>query len=169
MIEFLSVTQLAYLVGGIGILVEWRSYCMHDQQDFRRWSAFAAVLWALQYVLLSALTAGLTMAVTGLRTAISGHLKSKTAQHLAAGGFSLIFIGLTGLSWQGLVSLLPAFAVINTSIALFYFGNRGMRISLITSSLAWISNDIYWQAWPALIAEVVAVGINIRTIRKLSA
>jgi hypothetical protein len=167
--EYLNYSHVAYLVGGISILVEWRSYCLHNQHDFRRWSAFAAVLWAIQYVLLSAWTAGLTMAVTALRTTFSGRLHSKTSQHVSAAGFILIFIGLTWLSWQGPISLLPAFAVINTTLALFYFGNTGMRLSLIVSSLAWISNDIYWQAWPALIAEVVAVGINIRTIRKLLA
>lgn len=121
----------------------------------------------MQYLLLSAWTAGLTMAVTALRTMLSGCLINQSIKHVAASGFILIFSCLTWLSWQGPVSLLPAFAVINTSIALFYFGNRSMRIALIGSSVAWISNDIYWQAWPALLAEVVAVGINIRTIGKL--
>ncbi|PPD35800.1 MAG: hypothetical protein CTY19_01785 [Methylomonas sp.] len=163
----MSYTQLAYLVGGIGVLVEWRSYHLHHQHDFRRWSAIGAGFWAIQYLLLTAWTAGLTMAVTALRTLLSGGLTSSGSKHVAASGFILIFAGLTWLSWQGAISLLPAFAVINTTLALVYFDNRNMRISLIASSFAWINNDIYWQAWPALFAEVVAVGINIRTIRKL--
>jgi hypothetical protein len=81
--------------------------------------------------------------------------------------FVLLFTGLTVVSWQGLLSLLPAFAVINSTLALFYFDNRKMRIVMLASSVAWIINDILWQAWPALLAEVVAAGLSVRTIRQL--
>jgi hypothetical protein len=74
---------------------------------------------------------------------------------------------MTVFSWQGLVSLLPAFAVINTTLALFYLENRSMRILMLASSIAWIINDIIWQAWPALLAESVAVLLNLRTISKM--
>ena len=84
---------------------------------------------------------------------------------IAGGGFA----GLTAASWQGRVSLLPAFAVINTTLALFYLDNRRMRMALLASSTAWIANDVYWQAWPALVAESVAVGLNVRTIGRMVA
>lgn len=74
---------------------------------------------------------------------------------------------LTALSWQGWVSLLPAFAVINATLALFYFDNRKMRIAFLASSLAWVANDLYWQAWPALIAETVAALLNMQTIGQM--
>ncbi|WP_228375568.1 YgjV family protein [Methylomonas denitrificans] len=160
---------LAYLVGGVGILVEWRAYCLPDGSAFRRWSAAGALLWAAQYLLLDAWTAGLTMASTALRTMLSGSLTNGFYKHWAAVGFVALFCGLTLFSWQGPVSLLPAFAVINTTLALFYLNNRHMRIALLVSSLAWIGNDYIWQAWPAFLAESVAMGINLRTIRRLFA
>ncbi|MEQ1637366.1 MAG: YgjV family protein [Methylococcales bacterium] len=158
---------LAYAVGSIGILVEWRAYALPSGVDFRRWSAMGAVLWAMQYMLLAAWTAGLTMGTTALRTMLSGNLEKSVYKHWIAIGFVTLFCVLTTISWQGPVSLLPAFAVINTTLALFYLDNRTMRISLLFSSIAWIINDLYWQAWPALLAESVAVGINGYTIRKL--
>jgi hypothetical protein len=42
-----------------------------------------------------------------------------------------------------------------------------MRILMLASSVAWIINDIIWQAWPALLAESVAVLLNLRTISKM--
>jgi len=99
-----------------------------------------------------------------LRTLLSGWLEQHRCRHLAATGFVLLFVALTAASWQGRVSLLPAFAVINTTLALFYLDNRRMRIALLASSAAWIGNDLYWQAWPALIAESVAVLLNLRTV-----
>lgn len=159
---------LAYLVGGIGALVEWRAYLLHCGSAFRRWSAAGAILWAAMYVLLGAWTAALTMGSTALRTLVSGRLVQQRHKHLAAFGFVLLFGLLTCLSWQGWVSLLPAFAVINTTLALFYLGNRQMRILLLASSAAWIANDVYWQAWPALLAESVAVGLNVRTILRMT-
>ncbi len=161
--------NLAYLIGGVGILVEWRAYWLSGGLAFRRWSAAGALLWAAQYLLLGAWTAGLTMASTALRTMLSGRLEKDVYKRWAAAGFVALFTGLTAFSWQGPVSLLPAFAVINTTLALFYLNNRNMRIALLASSVAWIGNDYIWQAWPALLAESVAMGINLRTIRKLYA
>ena len=167
MIDSLNPHLPAHLIGAVGILIEWRSYNLPNAHEFRRWSAFGALLWALQYLLLGAWTAGLSMAVTALRTSLSGQHSRKLVKHASVVGFVVIFAGLTHLSWQGYISLLPAFAVTNTTLALYYFDNRNMRIALIASSLAWIINDVYWQAWPALVAEIVAIGINIRTIRKI--
>lgn len=167
MSESETYQYLAYAVGGCGVLVEWRAYRMRSGVAFRRWSALGAVMWAAQYFfLLGAWTAGLTMAVTSLRTLLSAWLANSAYRHWAAAVFVSIFAGLTVGSWQGVQSLLPAFAVINTTLALFYLDNRAMRIALLASSLAWIGNDWYWQAWPALLAETVAMAINGHTIRK---
>jgi hypothetical protein len=162
-----SADALAYVIGGLGVVIEWRAYGLHCGQQFRRWSALGALLWAVQYLLLNAVTAGLTMACTAFRTMLSGRWEQGVVKHWLALGFVVLFGTLTNLSWQGLVSLLPAFAVINTTLALFYLNNRTMRIALVASSFAWIANDVYWQAWPALLAESVAVLINANTIQKL--
>jgi len=160
---------LAYLIGGVGIAVEWRSYVLYDANAFRRWSAAGAVLWGFMYLLLGAWTAALTMSCTAARTLVSGLLTSPGRKHFFAGLFVSIFVLMTVFSWQGLVSLLPAFAVINTTLALFYLENRAMRIVILASSIAWIINDLIWQAWPALLAESVAVLLNLRTISRLKA
>jgi hypothetical protein len=157
----------AYVIGGIGVLVEWRAYLLACGRGFRKWSAAGAVLWAAMYCLLGAWTAALTMGSTALRTMLSGWLDAHRHKHLAAAGFISLFVALTVVSWQGPVSLLPAFAVINTTLALFYFDNRRMRIVLLASSAAWIANDLIWQAWPALLAETVAALLNVWTIRRL--
>jgi len=158
---------LAYALGVAGTLLEWRAYQLQCGRGFRRFSAVAALLWGGMYALLGAWTAAFTMASTALRTLLSGWLETHPHKSLAAIAFLCLFAGLTALSWQGPVSLLPAFAVINTTLALFYLGNRQMRMALLASSAAWIANDIVWQAWPALVAEVMAVGLNVRTIRRL--
>ena len=158
---------LAYLIGAVGIVVEWRSYVLYDAAAFRRWSAAGAVLWGFMYVLLGAWTAALTMSCTAARTLVSGLLTSATRKHFFAAFFVSAFVLMTCFSWQGLVSLLPAFAVINTTLALFYLENRPMRIVILASSIAWVANDLIWQAWPSLLAEAVAVMLNVRTIRRL--
>ena len=140
---------------------------LYDAHAFRRWSAAGAVLWGFMYLLLGAWTAALTMTCTAARTLVSGLLTSTARKHLFASLFVCAFVLMTVFSWQGPVSLLPAFAVINTTLALFYLENRSMRILMLASSVAWIINDIIWQAWPALLAESVAVLLNLRTISKM--
>lgn len=158
---------LAYLIGAAGIFVEWRSYVLYDAGAFRRWSAAGAVLWGLMYVMLGAWTAALTMSCTAARTLVSGLLTSEARKHFFAILFVSIFVLMTIFSWQGPVSLLPAFAVINTTLALFYLENRPMRIVILTSSVAWVANDLIWSAWPSLLAEAVAIVLNLRTISRL--
>jgi len=165
--NLMDLVRPAYAVGVLGIIVEWRAYFQHNGWAFRRWSAMAALLWAGQYILLDAWTAALTMASTALRSILSGRLETRSRRNWAAAGFIVFFVGLTYFSWQGSVSLLPAFAVINTSLALFYLNNRWMRVALLFSSVAWLANDVYWLAWPAILAESVAVVINLRTIVSL--
>ncbi len=164
----IDTVTLAYFIGSVGILAEWHAYSLKCGHGFRRWSAIGAVLWAFQYCLLNAWTAGLTMGTTALRTLSSSQIKKRSGKDRAALGFILFFLTLTVFSWQGWISLLPAFAVINTTLALYFFENRNMRIVLLFSSLAWIANDCYWHAWPALLAESIAMLINLRTIRILN-
>lgn len=163
----MNLVWLAYAVGGVGMLVEWRAYSLHCGQAFRKWSAAGAVLWAAMYALLGAWTAALTMGSTALRTMVSGMLERQRYKLFAAAGFVSLFIVLTVVSWQSWVSLLPAFAVINTTLALFYLDHRRMRTVLLASSAAWIANDLYWQAWPAMFAECVAAGLNVKMIRNI--
>ena len=148
--------------------MEWRAYLSANSGGFRRWSALGALLWSMQYLLLHAWTAGINMFLTALRTIAPQHITSKPVIHYMAGGFIVLFAGMTYCSWQGPVSLLPGFAVINTTVALFYLDNRTMRASLLASSVAWLANDLYWQAWPALVAETVSIAINLRTITRLA-
>lgn len=158
---------LAYLAGAIGIGIEWRAYWLTGAKEFRRWSAAGAFFWALQYFFLGAWTASVTMTCTSLRTFLSDSITKDSAKHVAALIFILLFSLLSSFSWQGPISLLPAFAVLNTTWALFYLDNRWMRLAMVASSIAWMINDIFWQAWPALLAESVAVLINVRTLYRL--
>lgn len=160
--------QFGYAVGLIAVAAEWWSYHLHCGTKFRSWSAIAALLWSLQYLCLGAITAAVNMALTAFRTLLSGRLEHTLHKNLAALAFCLLFAVLTAVSWQDWSSLLPAFAVINTTLAQFFLGNRAMRITLLFSSLAWISNDYIWQAWPALLAETVAILINLRSIARMS-
>ncbi|WP_347987278.1 YgjV family protein [Methylomonas sp. AM2-LC] len=162
----MNLLTLAYIVGGVGVIFEWYSYLSNRDLAFRYWSTVAALFWAIQYCLLGAWTAGLTMGLTALRTLSSGFFYKKQYKNVTFMLFSALFVMLAAISWQGIISLLPAFAVLNTTLALFYLTGRNMRMILLASSLAWIGNDLYWHAWFALLAECVAVGLNLRTIRR---
>jgi Bacterial inner membrane protein len=153
----------AYLFGVIGVVAEWRAYCLVCDRRFRYWSAAGALFWSAQYLGLQAYTAAVLMACTAVRTLLSELL----ALRFRAPGavlFACVFALLTFWSWQGGISCLPAFAAINTTWALFFLPHYRMRWALALSSLAWMANDVYWQAWPALLAEGVALLINLRVL-----
>jgi len=155
---------LTYALGGLGLAAECYAYSLHEDQRFRRWTCGAALLWSAMYLGLDALTSALTMGSTALRTALAGRLQSPRGRLWGSVFFLALFALLTAASWQGSVSLLPAFAVMNTTVALFYLGGIPLRLVLLFSSAAWIWNDILWHAWPALIAESLAAMISVRTV-----
>ena len=159
---------LAYAIGGLALMAECHAYRLQDGQRFRHWTANSALLWSLMYVGLDAYTAAVTMGTTALRTVLSGRIERGRHKRLASHLFLLLFAALTLAAWQGPVSLLPAFAVMNTTWALFHLGNRPMRLALLGSSVAWIWNDFLWDAWPALVAETLAAGINVRTLCRMN-
>jgi hypothetical protein len=165
--ELSVVEWLAYGIGGVALMAECHAYRLQDGQQFRRWTGGSALLWSLMYLGLDAITAALTMGTTALRTVLSGRIERGGHKRLVSGLFLLLFAGLTLSAWQGAVSLLPAFAVMNTTWALFHLGNRAMRLSLLASSAVWIWNDVLWDAWPALLAESMAAMINVRTLIRL--
>lgn len=158
---------MAYLIGGLALFTECFSYSLHDGRRFRLWSGGSSVLWAAMYMELDAMTAAVTMGSTALRTVWSGFAGNGLSKHWVLVLFLGLFTFLTISSWQGAISLLPAFAVINTTLALFYLGNVAMRWALLMSSAAWIWNDLLWEAWPALFAESLAVLISLRTLLHL--
>lgn len=170
----LAPAGIAYAVGAGGVLCDWRAYLLTSDRGFRRWSATGALLWGLMYALLGAWTAALTMAFTAFRTGISGWLSARLTmrpawqRHLLVAGFLLVFSLLALLSWQGPISLLPWLAACNTTIALFYLEQRRLRLALLISSALWISNDLLWHAWPALVAETISVLLNWRTLRGMT-
>lgn len=158
---------IAYSIGTLGVVAECYAYSLHDGQRFRRWSGASALLWAAMYFGLDAMTAAVTMGSTALRTLWSNQPQQGAARGWAVFFFLSLFAGLTAVSWQGTVSLLPAFAVMNTTLALFYLGNIEMRWVLLLSSVAWIWNDVLWNAWPALVAESFAALISLQTLYRL--
>ena len=71
----LSVAEwLAYGIGVVALLAECHAYRLQDGRQFRRWTAWSALLWSLMYLGLDAITAALTMGTTALRTVLSGRI-----------------------------------------------------------------------------------------------
>lgn len=156
------ILTAAYLIGLVGACAEWRAYLQTDDAELRRWSACGALLWTAMYLLLGAYTAAVMMFLTAARTLVSGYHAARKWWVFSL--FVALFLLLLIFSWQGTKSLLPAFAAVNTTIALFYFSGIKLRLLLVLSSIAWISNDLIWHAWPALFAEVIALLLNLSTL-----
>ncbi|MDP5029552.1 YgjV family protein [Paraglaciecola sp.] len=150
------------MIGLVAACAEWRAYLQAADVELRRWSALGALLWTLMYLMLSAYTAAVMMFLTAIRTLASGYHSARKLWVFSV--FMAIFLSSLVFSWQGPLSLLPAFSAINTTIALFYFSGVQLRLFLLASSIAWMANDLIWQAWPALLAEAIALLLNLKTI-----
>jgi len=151
---------MAFLIGLSGFLIK-------DYKKLRLTFGISSLLWALHFFLLGGYTAASIQVAMGLRTWISIILPQK--KHLVY-GFILIstfaFLGLMFFSWQGLISILPTLAAINSTIA-YTRNNLMMRLMFLISSLLWVLNAIVLDSSPGLIAEVTAIIFNLIGIWRL--
>lgn len=151
----------AFLIGIIAFLVGLSGFLIKDYKKLRLTFGIGSILWALHFFLLGGYTAATIQVAMGLRTWISillHHKKDLVFSYILISTF--VFLLLMFFSWQGPISILPALAAINSTIA-YTRNNLTMRLLFLISSLFWVLNAIVLGSIPGLIAEIMAIIFNL--------
>lgn len=159
---------LAQALGVIAALIGLSAYLYQREGAFKRQIGFGSWVWGVHLGLLGAGSAMYTQFAIGTRSWCSIGPHSSRYQHGLFWISSAVFCALAVIGWDGWVSLLPLAAAINSTAAMVYGDNRQMRIRLLLSSALWISTGLYWNSWPMVVTELIAVTLNLRTILRLA-
>lgn len=128
----------------------------------RRSSMMAALLWALNNLLIGAETAAALSVLSAGRTATSVALARKAARLRAAscGAFMLLALAIALATWEGLPSALTATASLMSTWAMFYFAGVRLRLVLLVGAVLWLAHALIYGSWEQAFAQVLAIGAS---------
>ncbi len=145
---------LAQILGGIALIILVISFQKNKKNALLRYQVFSSIFFALQYLCLNALNGCLMNVMTAIRDYLFSRFKNQVPMiYLII--IILIMIILSILSFNGIISLLPAIAVIIYSIAIWYGDLRVIRIVEVISCLLFIIYNIKVLAIVGLVSTII--------------
>ena len=119
-----------------------------------------SVAMVIQYILLGAFGGSITVCATVVRffmVYISDKhpfLKKKFWQYL----WIVIFAVIAGFTWEGWTSILPFIAVVGSTLAVYSFNAKKIRLfNLTLNSPAWLIYDVIYNSWGGITTEVLTI------------
>ncbi len=120
---------------------------------------------AMQYFLLGGTSGGLTHLVCVLRNYLFHKYRRKKI--VDTGMFFLIIfllVGLTAVSYDGAVSLLPTIAILIYTFALTFGSLKVVRVVDIVTCLISITYSAYIGAYVAIVTSVIEIGAAVHAL-----
>jgi hypothetical protein len=163
----MSLSNGATLFGVAGIVANLTWPLMRQRRQLLAWQVVACLLMLIHFELLSAHTGALVMLVAGLQAALAIPLgASNRIKHIYLGAL-LLTPFVCYVTWQGSQSLFSSLALGIVCIANFQLNQVTQRAMLILAIFAWMAHNLLVQSVPALISNVLALGISAYMLHKV--
>ena len=155
----MDIFLFAHGVGFFALCLSLLGLWQQDKQRLMLVSSVASVFYALHFVLIgSNISAAICILITIRILYASRFPKS----HLGFIGFTGMGVALTYYQYGSIVDLLPLSAFISANTAYFYLYKLPMRTCFIAANLALMLNAYCIGSYSSLIAEGVALLLNVR-------
>ncbi len=120
-------------------------------------SGFAAMLWALNNMLIGAETAAMLSLVSVGRQATSVLTQRQTdrIRRIAFLAFVMVTVAAGAFTWQGWPTLVMTGASTGSTYAMFYLHGRRLRLSMIVISALWMYNAWTHDSWEQMAGNVL--------------
>lgn len=147
-------------VGFICTICYLASYQIKNSKTLILVQMSGSVAMVIQYILLGAFGGSITVFATVIRffmVYISDKhpaLKKKYWQYI----WIVIFAVIAGFTWEGWTSILPFIAVVGSTLAVYSFNAKKIRLfNLTMNSPAWLIYDIIYNSWGGITTEVLTI------------
>lgn len=141
--HLVDATGMLALSLNLGALVSSRD------RTLLRTNGWASALWAVNNLLMGALTAASLSALSVGRQVTAAALLERPGR-LKAAAFALLVVAtlfITGLTWSGIDSFFPAAGSLAGTYAMFYLRGAALRWALVLVNVLWMSNAVAYEAW----------------------
>lgn len=121
-------------------------------------TGWASALWALNNLLLGALSAAALSALSVGRQIGAAALHDRPGRWKAAAFAAVVAATLliAGLTWNGLDTLFPAIGSLVGTYAMFYLRGAAMRLAIVLVNALWMVNAVAYDAWWQIAANTLS-------------
>jgi Bacterial inner membrane protein len=154
-------------IGIAAALIGLSAYLHKNQRSLKIQMGIASQVWAIYFLDLDLITASLVQVILGLRTwasiCIDSHPKLKKPYIAIA---SFCFLVAMIVTWDGLRSLLPTWAAINSTYA-YTLSNLKMRFMFLLSSCIGMAFIFVIRSELLFVLEIIGISLNLWSIWKI--
>lgn len=139
-----------------------------DDVKLKRWNFVASLLWSIVLLMHGAHTAFWVGMVSTIRHLIASFTQNFSIKQ-RSGLFSILFLATaaaTALTWQGILSLLPATASLISTYSNFFLRNSWLRVSNIATMWMWGVNAYLFSVWFQVATTFLMTFVQIYGYRK---
>jgi hypothetical protein len=164
MIDFLTYDVWAQIVGFIASAFIITGFAHKGDSRFKMFMAMGSLTFVCHYFMLGAYAGAAVNVVSFMRTSLSIKFhKSNFMMIIFIAAY--LMIGLfTYNSW---VDILPIFAGISATIAMYKLSGIPMRLCFFATSASWLAYDFIFKSIGGIITEGFVQFTNIATIYRL--
>ena len=154
---------LAQILGIIALVILVISFQKNEKKELLRYQIFASIFFALQYLFLNAINGFLMNVMTIIRNLIfEKQIKKVPIIYLIVIILSIMLI--TIMSYNGLISLLPAISVILYSIGVWQNNLKITRILEVISCILFVIYNINVLAIAGIISSLIELSSTLIAI-----
>lgn len=151
----------AQVLGLCAMLLGFVMYAFHHRGKILLAKLTADALWVVHYLLLDAASGAMINAVNVVREGVFYHKEKRWASHLLwPFAFLALNLFMTALSWQGMISLLPAVGSSLNVFGLWCSDPRRLRLVSLPALTA-------WMIYSVLVGSVWSLAVNAASVSSI--
>ena len=150
---------IANIIGFAAMAISILSFQQHTRSKILLFQIVSTLLFVIQFLMLGGITGMALNAVACVRTVIYYFREEKTwaGKPFWPYLFMLISVGVTFLTWEGVMSLLPMIGLITTSVSTWIRKPLFIRLLNLPSSVSWIVYNALVNSYAGICTEIFAI------------
>lgn len=154
----LPIDLLIHASGLFALMFNIKGLVRPCDRTLRRTTGLAAVLWAVNNLLLGAHTAAALSAVTVGRQISADAVQQATERKrlLACLGFMALMLVIAIVTWHGAITLVTTAGSMLATYAMFYMHGVRLRLAMVAVSLLWMANAVAFDSWEQAAANIAS-------------
>lgn len=157
--ENLSLDLLPQIIGYIAVVILFVSFQFNDRKNILGLLILGMVFLATHQFMIGALAGAVANALTIIRNITFRHKKDNKllSNFIWPYVFSVILVATGIYFWQGIHSLLPAFAVIASTFALWADDTKTIRVLSLIGPMLWLPYAFIIESIPTILIQCVII------------
>lgn len=150
-----TVVIIAQIVGLLALLLTIASMQPRYRKNILRLKLAGSILFAVHFGLLGAMTGLALNAISAVRAFLFNRYHEETRPVWPLFAVLLLFIGVTIISWQGPISVIPLVAMLVSTVGFWQRNEQSMRRSSLVASPLWLTYNIASFSLAGIATEVL--------------